>query len=1060
MSFKKFNIFSKDSKMSLDIKSFIPVYSKELNSKNTAQYQEFSELNIGPQEEVPIYNGKLPHQEFIGRILSPISPIYSMLLWHSTGSGKTCSSSVVVENFKNVLMDDKKRKPALILVKNDVLAQNYKLDVAETCVKFEYLPKISIREMIQFELKSIPEEHIERKNILKDTLPQQVYLGRLNRAISSTYEVITFGTLLLKFHEKYKTDQSIKSAFNNRVIVIDEVHNLKQGSDMESNDENKIMYNNLHRLLHVAENTRIILLTATPIWDSTKEIASIMNLILSLDKQLPTLSKFDNTFFKKDGSLIEDNIKDLRSAFSSKISYLRAPITDSKRFEEGQTEPYTRFIKVVQNPMSNLQSAVVKQLWTAEARKEAKDILKSPRSASNFVFPDSSYDKRGFEKHCIRMVKNRITYRLDDETKNIVKGMGGLRLCSSKFAAIVEDIICHPNDLVFVYSERVTGSGAILLGMILELYNLAHVKNKKDLVKKGDPIRRFAIITQDSHTTSERRDIEDVIGEFNRPDNITGDRIQVIIGSKTIAEGITLKNVTRVHILMPHWNLSALDQAIGRTLRFGSHTALQEYKKNKSDEPVVVHIFRHIATFPIVKLSDEYLNRPICNNVKRPESTNEGPDLYVYRLAEDKEYRNANIYRLMKEEALDCVLNYKRSVLSNDSAGSRECDFRTCDFLCSGVTNKNNIVPVKYFDNKIIMYSKNDVQKIIDMVKSVIATNIVLTFDRLRELCGNPEERILLMAVEVLIDNRVPIVDIYGFSRYLIENNDIYYLSVNPSDTDIFDSIYITKPIATKSLSLRDQLEIIDLNKDMSNISKICTGGIDVYNSLNRYTKIPILEMALMTKSNDVSFEIIENIIKSEQKNIVMLDKDHIVHTLYDTLRYLDLTVKPEPRWVFIEDPIREKEIREEMEKIQVIRTKEVIEPTEPIFGKIKIKDGKRKFYIVRRRTEAEKRNKGIVCITDNYENIFESCIEVGAIPPTDEDDTLLTKSIDTLRKQFKSVLESKRTKVDVDKIMNIIGDATKERLIGLIELARMNRAELCNNLQSSLESKGLLIEE
>ena len=46
-----------------------------------------------------------------------------------------------------------------------------------------------------------------------------------------------------------------------------------------------------------------------------------------------------------------------------------------------------------------------------------------------------------------------------------------------------------------------------------------------------------------------------------------------------IKEGVSLLRVKYVHIIEPYWNLSRLEQVIGRAVRFCSHKDVEEDKR-------------------------------------------------------------------------------------------------------------------------------------------------------------------------------------------------------------------------------------------------------------------------------------------------------------------------------------------------------------------------------------------------------------------------------------------------------------------------------------------------
>lgn len=69
-------------------------------------------------------------------------------------------------------------------------------------------------------------------------------------------------------------------------------------------------------------------------------------------------------------------------------------------------------------------------------------------------------------------------------------------------------------------------------------------------------------------------DRDKLLQEFNRPANLNGDFIKVVIISEVGSEGINLKNVRNVHIVEPLANESEMIQVIGRGVRQNSHKDL------------------------------------------------------------------------------------------------------------------------------------------------------------------------------------------------------------------------------------------------------------------------------------------------------------------------------------------------------------------------------------------------------------------------------------------------------------------------------------------------------
>ena len=115
-------------------------------------------------------------------------------------------------------------------------------------------------------------------------------------------------------------------------------------------------------------------------------------------------------------------------------------------------------------------------------------------------------------------------------------------------------------------------------------------------------------------------------------DNKNGEKIKVIIVSRAGSEGLDFKNIRQMHILDPWYNLNRAEQVIGRAVRNKSHCMLSYIDRN-----VEIYLYGSVLD----------------------DSDEEAIDLYIYRVAERKGLLIANVSRVLKESAIDCLLNRK-----------------------------------------------------------------------------------------------------------------------------------------------------------------------------------------------------------------------------------------------------------------------------------------------------------------------------------------------------------------------------------------------------------------
>jgi DNA polymerase III delta prime subunit len=183
---------------------------------------------------------------------------------------------------------------------------------------------------------------------------------------------------------------------------------------------------------------------------------------------------------------------------------------------------------------------------------------------------------------------------------------------------------------------------------------------------------------------------------FNNVENIHGKYIKLVLGSKVMNEGISLKNVAETHILDVHFTLGKVDQVIGRAIRWCSHYQMMsdEYK------------------FPEVKV---YKYAIVLENGLSSE-------LDLYRKAEKKYILIKKVERVIKRNAIDCALNRPGNIFREEVEKYKDCvdpvnlkheefdeekvcpalcDYAKCDFDCD-----DDVLNAEYYDRSKNMYKK------------------------------------------------------------------------------------------------------------------------------------------------------------------------------------------------------------------------------------------------------------------------------------------------------------------------------------------------------------------
>lgn len=913
-----------------DISQFIPYYPSRENPDlgfELFRKKELYDLKLEYSENIPSEPGIfLQSQEIAARILSPYTDITEQLINHGVGTGKSCLASLVIENFKKHLVDDGPRRPALVFVNSEDLKRNLENEISQRCTKDKYIEKYTDAEL----------RRIEKGGSIKHG--PQVKAARIRKMISKTYNIVTTSTFL----RHLPTKDVIKKRFSNICVFVDEVHNLRIQPGKKKGDL-KMRYNRMWEFLHTIENCRIALLTGTPMWDQANEISSIMNLILPEDTQLPTGNNFDKEFFDKDENLYPKKAEELKELFRGRISVLRPLMTTAVRREIGVTKPWLRDIIVYPDAMSQLQHQIVEEAKTSAEKKtifkkQGDKVIKIEKQivsggfwrfamqAAVIIFPvfdkdgnvvGGEYGPSAFEKNIVNKIKHKkfvkgkkgeqgreehitkIKYEIKDPRVR-KEFRDNLSRYSSKFASIIKKIKDHPNEIVFIYNPSIAESGgAILLGLLLELHGFVWAKSSSQISKVDSKNRkRFIVISSKEETIHNPKEIEKVLASVSSPDNKYAERCQIIIGGKKIREGFTIKNARQGHSIFPSWNESELDQAFGRIFRTGSHDELPEDER-------YVNIYRHVAVQEADYDEESYnLGKGFPSDVSFTDE--ETIDLFIYRkMAETKEHKKSQINRVIKIISADCALLYKRNVLTSDQKKTRACDYGDCNYVCDNFPEKHIDKSGKVWnyhldeddiikDTYYLYYAQPKVQELVNGIIELYRSYFALDFYMILKLIDINEDtgdRILLLhALNFIINQRILLRNRYGFSCYLKEKGDIYFLSDNISAySDYTDNIYISEPLVTEKTSLEDISEILQIKKDIPLIQKFAKNPVKYSEILNEISyrsliilieeiyKLSKMKRKKTAKENDA----IRIILERFKDDIKKVGFDKVVHIMY-----------------------------------------------------------------------------------------------------------------------------------------------------------------------------------
>lgn len=529
----------------------------------------------------------------------------------------------------------------------------------------------------------------------------------------------------IKFITMGNLNKYSPSKFNNSIIIVDEIQNMINNS----------MYFVLNNIKTKAINLKLILLTATPIYDNVKEIFEISNLLNSSEHQLPIRTELlkekylhEPVSYKKNKNFFLTNnvyflTKKGKEALSNtllgKVSYLDIN-PDSKDFPKVSIKGKKMYNdNLILCKMSKIQE----DIYNKVIQNNKDTLFKEPSYVSilgindfdnSFTLIDSElklYSPKGFSLKGVENISN-FSSKLSELYKNILK------------------LINKPGT-VYIYSNYVNNSGVNIIKSLL-LSNGFNYYTKTDKKQHG-----FAFFDENMTETKKNK----ILKLFNSPENANGDLIKIFIGSPMTSEGINFKSIRQLHILDPHWNYSRIEQIIGRSVRYQSHSYLSSKYKT-------VDIFKYAS------VSD-----------KIPYSI----DLYKYELAYEKDKAIKAVEFLLKKMAIDCHLN---KIVKNSKLNySRECQYRICDFKCNSENNDGKVeIDISTYD--ILQHNIEEYNYIFNKLKALFSEYTSLTLNQIVKLFSEIKyKQNIYKVLDDIISNNTILN-----AKYLIYKNNYYFL--------------------------------------------------------------------------------------------------------------------------------------------------------------------------------------------------------------------------------------------------------------------------------------------
>lgn len=718
-----------------------------------------------------------PIQRLVSRFLNPKTPYNGLLLYHGVGVGKTCSAIRVGEEFLKAAPHSK-----VFIIVPQAISAGFKRTIfdstrlkktsdgwsSEQCTGMIY-PDLALQELTKSS-KAGQEFTVEAISDAVDKKIRERYLrfGYLQFANWIGRQLREIPSHLTGEERNNAINNMISRLFSDKLIIIDEAHNLRDtsggfsmeiagsGDDEVGADDDDDPANSaddhvggkrltplLRRIVRYADGVRLLLMSATPMYNKAAEISHLLNLLIVNDTKDHSPNKIIGDIFTKDGNLKNKGDIEIKTYAQRYVSYMRGenPYTFPLRLRPswipkkivwptmqkvGNHERKIELTKEDQNILNALPIVQIEAKTDTPIFLRLKQVLKEGTEedfktetwvhldVSNIVYPNGLYGHQGWDSYfndshgvAEGMKYRSFVWKGDEETKSIddIFSPNNLPNFAPKMAKIVETVQ-KSDGINFIYSRYVK-AGILPIAVALERQGWTRVFNKADShpVFTGPKVSRqcamcerkednhkgaaightfvpacYVLLTGDIMLTPNFADILTYISQWTK-------------GDKLAPYGGRVKAILGSQVTTEGLDLKCIRSV---------HILEPWYHLNRIEQ-IVGRAIRFCSHADLPMNLRNCLVYLYALTLPRIET----PDLHAYRISAVKAKAIGAIQRLMKISAMDCNLNIAgllirdlgeglptRNIIDSerkptskyplgDNSYSSTCDYlNECDYTC------------------------------------------------------------------------------------------------------------------------------------------------------------------------------------------------------------------------------------------------------------------------------------------------------------------------------------------------------------------------------------------
>jgi hypothetical protein len=550
-----------------------------------------------------------------------------LLVVHSTGSGKTCTATSVMDAF----WDTKKNIVFVTSVEalNSNPPKNFHSCASRFFKRFTGLNEDKIRAMF------------EKRAIKFMTFAQLAHFLLIAKA--------------LKRVKKPEDIEKHKRFLDDAVLIIDEVHNIFKPLPTQRLENDAVRKFLTDPQNPYTSKLKLFILTATP-GDDIKDLVTLLNMVRDRTKPMIDIPSFED---QNSISKFGDSVKGLVSFFDMSKDFSKFPkVNDSHqytlRMSLFQFMKYAEAYHKIPDAQKNYQ--------TLAKNNQLNKYLKYARKYSNML-----YD-----------ISPEIT--LQEFSTKIPKLLENVQKYSDQKHYIYSS---------FYENRGHGGQGILAIAKYLESelgYTKLSLEDAKGKTLEQLEKKKRYVLAITNELGEDKNNLNAIVKMYNQSQNIKGEYIHVFLASQGYNEGVDLRGVKHVHIFEPLITFAMDKQTIGRAARYCSHSDLDH---GQGEWTVSVHRYisdqpEDLSTFNLNYLQDriKYLEEEVVRmdtlekeTKKRLTLEQRGLDTAYIELIQEISTYKKNIQELKKKAKEVEKLNIK-SVEMVDEKISQEAKKR------------------------------------------------------------------------------------------------------------------------------------------------------------------------------------------------------------------------------------------------------------------------------------------------------------------------------------------------------------------------------------------------